>query len=75
MMQDGAPAVVELAAVSTLASKRGRLLAQLDDRRFAPAPQAPDLVRERLARRLGDTDFNDSFSRVGLERGGVSLKF
>jgi len=74
-MQEGAPAMIELAAVSTLASKRGRLLAQLDDRRFTPAPQAPDFVRERLARRLGDTDFNDSFSRVGLERGGVSLKF
>jgi hypothetical protein len=70
-----APAMVEMALVSTMASKRSRLLAQLDDRRFAPVPQAPDMVRERLARRLADSDFNDSFSRVGLDRGGVSLKF
>jgi hypothetical protein len=71
----GSPATVELAAVSTLASRRSRLLAQLDDRRFTPEPQAPELVRERLAQRLADTDFNDRFSRVGIERGGVSLKF
>ncbi|HVU15724.1 MAG TPA: hypothetical protein VHD32_02280 [Candidatus Didemnitutus sp.] len=69
------PATVELASVSAVVSRRSHLLAQLDDRRFTPEPQAPELVRERLARRLADTDFNDSFSRVGLERGGVSVKF
>jgi hypothetical protein len=68
-------AAVELVEVSTVASKRSRLLAQLEDRRFTPEPQAPELVRERLARRLADSDFNDRFSRVGLEGGGVSLKF
>jgi hypothetical protein len=71
---NGVP-VVEFASVSTLASKRSRLLADLGNRRFTPEPQAPDIVRERLARRLGDTDFNDSFSRVALKDGGVSLKF
>jgi hypothetical protein len=75
MQQENSPAAVEFAAVSTMASKRSRLLAQLDDRRFTPEPQAPEFVRERLARRLADGDFNDGFSRVGLERGGVSLKF
>jgi hypothetical protein len=68
-------AMVETASVTTSASRRSRMLAQLDDRRFAPEPQAPELVRERLVRRLAETDFNDSYSRVGLERGGVSLKF
>jgi len=72
---DSAQPVVELAGYSSMASKRSRLLAQLDDRRFTPEPQAPELVRERLARRLADSDFNDGFGRVGLERGGVSLRF
>ena len=72
---DAGQPVVELATYSTQASKRSRLLAQLDDRRFTPEPQAPELVRERLARRLADSDFSDNFSRVGLERGGVSLRF
>jgi hypothetical protein len=72
---DSTPASVELASVSSVVSKRSHLLAQIDDRRFTPEPQAPQLVRERLARRLADTDFNDSFSRVELDRGGVSLKF
>jgi hypothetical protein len=75
IQQNSGAGVVELASISTPATRRSRLLAQLDDRRFTPEPQAPELVRERLARRLADTDFNDSFSRVGLERGGVSLKF
>ena len=69
------PAVADLASLTAVTPKRARLMAQLDDRRFTPEPQAPEMVRERLARRLADTDFNDSFSRVGLERGGVSVKF
>jgi hypothetical protein len=75
LASDAAPATVELASASSGSSKHSHLLAQLDDRRFTPEPQAPQLVRERLARRLADTDFNDSFSRVELDRGGVSLKF
>jgi hypothetical protein len=70
-----AASAVEFTDVSSSASKRSRLLAQLEERRFTPEPQAPEVVRERLARRLADSDFNDSLSRVGLDRGGVSLKF
>lgn len=65
----------ELTSLSEQVAAHSRLLAQLDDRHFTPQPQAPQLVRERLARRLADSEFSDSFSRVGLERGGVSVKF
>lgn len=67
--------VLELATVSAIASRRNRLLAELNDRRFQPEPQAPALVRERLARRLADQDFDDRFSRLGLKGDQVSLKF
>ena len=68
-------ATVELASASAMVSKRTRLLAQLDNRRFVQDPQAPEIVRERLARRLADTDFTERFSRVGLNGTQVSLKF
>jgi hypothetical protein len=56
-------------------SKRNRLLAHYNDRQLNAEPAAPDAVRERLARRLDDSDFNDRFSRIGLKGDQVSLKF
>jgi len=65
----------DLAAVAAVASKRSRLLAQFNERHFTPEPQAPELVRERLSRRLADAEYNERFSRVGLKGDQVSLKF
>lgn len=59
--------IAELATVATNTSKRGRLLAQFNDRQFTPEPQAPEIVRERLARRLADTDIADRVSRIGIK--------
>lgn len=64
---------VELALVPTSASKRNRLLAQYGDRTLNPEPTAPEIVRERLARRLGDTEIIDRISRIGLKGDQVSL--
>ena len=75
-VQRSGGAVAELASVSALASKRTRLLAQFGDRQFAPEPQAPAIVRERLTRRLADaTGTGDHFTRVGLKGDQVSLRF
>jgi len=70
-------AVAELASVSALSSKRTRLLAQLNERQFSPEPQAPAIVRERLTRRLANTDttYSEHFTRVGLKGDQVSLRF
>ena len=70
-------AVAELASVSALSSKRSRLLAQFNERQFSPEPQAPAIVRERLTRRLADTDtiYSEHFTRVGLRGDQVSLRF
>lgn len=65
--------VVELASLSTNPSKRSRLLAHYDDRQLNPEPTAPDLVRERLSRRLGDAEFIERFNRIGLKGDQVSL--
>ncbi len=65
----------ELTSVTAVTSKRSRLLAQFGERYYAPEPQAPKIVRERLTRQLADTDFNDRFSRIGLKGDQVSLKF
>jgi hypothetical protein len=51
-----------------------RLIARYADHSLSPTPVAPVLVRERLARRLGD-DMNERISRVGVEGSRVSLKF
>jgi hypothetical protein len=66
---------IELATVSALASKRNRLLAELADRRFTPEPQAPEIVRERLSRRLADPEFAERFSRIGVQGDRVLVKF
>jgi len=63
----------ELASLSTSASKRNRILANYSDRPLNPEPTAPDLVRERLSRRLGDADYAERFSRIGLKGDQVSL--
>jgi hypothetical protein len=65
--------VVELASLATSTSKRSRLLAHYDDRPLNPEPTAPDLVRERLSRRLGDAEFIERFNRISLKGDQVSL--
>lgn len=66
---------VELASLQTGSSKRTRLLARYNDHQPIADLVAPDAVRERVSRRLGDSDFNDHFNRVGLKGDKVSLKF
>lgn len=51
-----------------------RLIARYADRALSPEPSAPALVRDRIARRLGD-DLGDDISRIGLRANRVSLKF
>jgi len=55
-------------------AQRYRLIARYADHSLSPEPVAPALVRERIARRLGD-DITDRISRVGVEGSRVSLKF
>ncbi len=63
----------ELAGISNSTSKRSRLLATYNERQLNPEPTAPDNVRERLSRRLGDADYAERFSRIGLKGDQVSL--
>ncbi len=46
----------ELASVPNNAARRNHLLAQYGGRQLNPEPLPPAVVRERLARRLGDTE-------------------
>ncbi len=69
------PGISEFVTVATNTSKRARLLAQFSDRQFTPEPQAPEIVRERLARHLADAETIGRFSRIGLKGDQVSLKF
>lgn len=55
-------------------SSRYRLIARYAEHSLSPEPAAPALVRERIARRLGD-DITDRISRIGVEGSRVSLKF
>jgi hypothetical protein len=55
-------------------SQRYRLIARYAERALSPEPVAPALVRERIARRLGD-DLGDDISRIGVKGSRVSLKF
>lgn len=73
--EDAAARTTELAGVAAVSSRRSRLLAAMSDRQFTPDPSAPEVVRERLARRLGDTDTGNGWTRVGLKADRVSLKF
>jgi hypothetical protein len=74
-VQEVASRVAELAGIAAVSSRRNRLLAAMNDRQFTPDPSAPEVVRERLARRLGDTDYGSGWTRVGLKADRVSLKF
>lgn len=76
-VQQAALNVAEIASVSTAASssRRTRLLAAMGERQFAPDPAAPEVVRERLSRRLGDTELTGGWTRVGVKADRVSLKF
>ena len=67
--------VIELASLQTVSSKRTRLLARYNERPPIADLVAPDSVRERVSRKLGDNDFNDHFNRVGVKGDKVSLKF
>jgi hypothetical protein len=69
-----ASADLEAEQASDPSAQRYRLIARYADHSLSPEPAAPALVRERLARRLGD-DLNDRISRIGVEGGRVSLKF
>jgi hypothetical protein len=74
-IEQTAARAVEMAGVATVSSRRNRLLASMSDRQFTPDPSAPEVVRERLARRLGDTELPGGWTRVGLKADRVSLKF
>jgi len=74
-LQGNATRAAEFAGVTAVASRRSRLLAAMGDRQFTPDPAAPEVVRERLARRLGDTELAGGWTRVGLKADRVSLKF
>ncbi|MBI2514083.1 MAG: hypothetical protein HYV96_19090 [Opitutae bacterium] len=73
--QEVASHAAEFAGVAAVSSRRNRLLAAMTDRQFTQDPSAPEVVRERLARRLGDTDYGNGWTRVGLKADRVSLKF
>lgn len=62
-----APAAEELASVPTYSTRRNRLLAQYGGRQLNPEPAPPAVVRERLARRLGDTETSDRGNRLARE--------
>lgn len=53
---------------------RYRLIARYAEHSLSPEPAVPGVMRERIARRLGD-DLLDRNSRVGVEGSRVSLKF
>lgn len=75
-VQSASAPVTELASLSSnSASRRNRLLAHYGDRQIETEPTSTEAVRERLSRRLADSDFNDHFSRIGLKGNRVSLKF
>lgn len=62
------------ASTTNASPSKYRLIARYADRALSPEPSAPALVRERLARRLGD-DLGDGISRIGVVGDRVSLKF
>jgi len=74
---------VEIQPVATLASwsagnSRISRLAVADiayNRQFTPEPAAPEVLRERMARRLGDTDLGSRGGRLGLEGDRLHVRF
>lgn len=67
-------AAEEVTAEPVATPARYRLIARYADRALSPEPSAPALVRERIARRLGD-GLVDDVSRIGVGGNRVSLKF
>jgi hypothetical protein len=65
--QVAASATEELASVPTNSSRRNRLLAQYSGRQLNPEPAPPAVVRERLARRLGNTETSDRSNRFARD--------
>ena len=63
----------DLASVSVGSSRLSRILAQYVGNQLTPEPSAPEVIRERLARRLGDSDLTDRISRIGIRGDEVSL--
>ena len=45
------------------------------NRPFTPEPAAPEVLRERMARRLGDADLGSRSRRLGLEGDRLHLRF
>lgn len=66
-VQTAAIAAEELASVSVNSTRRNRLLARYEGRQLSPEPAPPAVVRERLARRLGDTGNTDRDSRLARD--------
>ena len=69
-----APAV-ELASLQVNGARRSRLVARYNDHQPNAELVAPDAVRERLSRKLGDSDYSDHFSRIGLKGDKFSVRF
>lgn len=67
-----APTGDELASVPTASSRRVRLLARYEGRHLNPEPTPPAVVKERLARRLGDTDSDRTTTRMAREMDSFS---
>lgn len=74
---------VEVQPVAALASwtagsSRISRLAVADiayNRQFTPEPAAPEVLRERMARRLGDADLGSRGGRLGLEGDRLHVRF
>ena len=61
-----APAAEELASIPTGSARRNRLLASYDGRQISPEPSLPEVVRQKLTRRLGNTE-SDRGARLARE--------
>lgn len=66
-LQTAAVAVEELASVPANSTRRNRLLAHYDGRQLNPEPAPPAAVRERLARRLGESEYTDRGGRLARD--------
>jgi hypothetical protein len=60
------PVAEELSSIPTGSSRHNRLLARYEGRQPSPEPALPEVVRQKLARRLGDTD-SDRSSRLARD--------
>jgi len=73
-LQPAVAAQSEVASLTPASSSKYQLIARYVGRSLSPAPAAPAVVRERLARRL-EEELGDSISRIGVVGSKVSLKF